>query len=110
MGGQLRYIAVAHECACVRGLGGCVMLLQLISVLGALMVLSAYGLIQGGIWSELNAGYLALNIVGSLLLGMVAIEDQRVGFIFLEFAWAGLGLIGVARAVKARRTARPHCL
>ena len=70
------------------------MLLQLISVLGALMVLSAYGLIQGGVWRELNAGYLALNIVGS-----------RVGFIFLEFAWAGLGLVGVARAVKARHTA-----
>jgi fluoride ion exporter CrcB/FEX len=86
------------------------MLLQVISVLGALMVLSAYGLIQGGIWNELNAGYLALNIVGSLLLGIVAVEDQRVGFIFLEFAWAGLGLVGVARAVKARRTARPHCL
>jgi hypothetical protein len=27
-----------------------------------------------------------LNIVGSLLLGIVAIADQRVGFIFLEFA------------------------
>ena len=65
------------------------------------MVLSAYGLIQGGIWRELDAGYLALNIVGSLLLGIVAIEDQRVGFIFLEFAWAGLGLVGVARAMKA---------
>jgi hypothetical protein len=88
----------------------CVMLLQLISVLGALMVLSAYGLIQGGVWRELNSGYLALNIVGSLLLGIVAIEDQRVGFIFLEFAWAGLGLVGIARAVKARHTARPHCL
>jgi fluoride ion exporter CrcB/FEX len=82
-----------------------VMLLQFISVLGALMVLSAYGLIQSGVWSELHAGYLALNIVGSLLLGIVAIEDQRVGFIFLEFAWAGLGLVGVARAMKARRIA-----
>ena len=60
------------------------MLLQLISLLGALMGLSAYGLIQGGVWSELNAGYHALNIVGSLLLGIVKIADQRVGFIFLE--------------------------
>jgi hypothetical protein len=34
----------------------------------------------------------------------VAIVDQRIGFIFLEFAWAGLGLIGVARAMKARHT------
>jgi hypothetical protein len=82
----------------------CVMLLQVISVVGALMVLSAYGLLQGGIWRVLNAGYLAFNIVGSLLLGIVAIVDQRIGFIFLEFAWAGLGLIGVARAMKARQT------
>jgi hypothetical protein len=37
----------------------CVMLLQLISVLGALMVLWAYGLLQSGIWSELHAAYLA---------------------------------------------------
>jgi len=81
------------------------MLLQLISMLGALMVLSAYGLIQGGVWRELDGGYLALNIVGSLLLGIVALADQRAGFIFLEFAWAGLGLVGVSRAVKARRTA-----
>jgi drug/metabolite transporter (DMT)-like permease len=80
------------------------MLLQFVSVLGALMVLSAYGLIQGGVWRELDPGYLALNIIGSLLLGIVAIADQRIGFIFLEFAWAGLGLVGVARAVKARRT------
>jgi len=81
------------------------MLFQVLSVVGALMVLTAYALIQSGIWRELDAGYLALNIIGSLLLGIVAIEDQRVGFILLEFAWAGLGLIGVVRAVKARKTA-----
>lgn len=81
------------------------MALQLLSVIGALMVLLAYGLIQSGVWRELDAGYLALNIVGSLLLGIVAIADQRVGFILLEFAWAGLGFVGVARAIKARKTA-----
>ncbi|HSA62637.1 MAG TPA: hypothetical protein VLE03_10400 [Nitrospiraceae bacterium] len=81
------------------------MLLQFMSVIGALMVLSAYALIQSGIWRELDPGYLALNILGSLLLGVVAIADQRVGFILLEFAWAGLGLVGVVRAIKARKTA-----
>ena len=81
------------------------MLFQVLSVVGALMVLTAYALIQSGIWRELDAGYLALNIIGLLLLGVVAIEDQRVRFILLEFAWAGLGLIGVVRAIKARKTA-----
>jgi drug/metabolite transporter (DMT)-like permease len=78
--------------------------LQVLSVVGALMVLTAYALIQGGIWRELDPGYLALNIVGSLLLGVVAIADQRVGFILLEFAWAGLGFIGVGRGIKARKS------
>lgn len=81
------------------------MMFQVLSVVGALMVLAAYALIQSGIWRELDAGYLALNIIGSLLLGVVAIEDQRAGFILLEFAWAGLGFIGVVRAIKARKTA-----
>jgi drug/metabolite transporter (DMT)-like permease len=81
------------------------MVLQLLSVIGALMVLAAYGLIQSGIWRELDAGYLVSNIVGALLLGVVAIADQRMGFILLEFAWAGLGLIGVVRAIRARRAA-----
>lgn len=81
------------------------MVLQVMSVIGALMVLVAYALIQSGIWRELDPGYLALNILGSLLLGVVAIADQRVGFILLEFAWAGLGLVGVGRAIKARKSA-----
>ena len=79
------------------------MLLQLMSVVGALMVLTAYGLNQGGVWRELHAGYLTLNIVGSLMLGVVAIADQRAGFILLEFAWAALGLVGVARVIRSRR-------
>ena len=82
------------------------MAMQVISVVGALMVLVAYGLIQAGTWRELDAGYLALNILGSLLLGIVAIEDRRVGFVLLEFAWAGIALVGVARAIRARRAAR----
>ena len=79
------------------------MILQLLSVIGALMILLAYGLIQSGVWRELDPAYLALNIVGSLILGFVAIEDRRVGFILLEFAWAGIGVVGAVRAVKARR-------
>ncbi|MEX5217000.1 MAG: hypothetical protein NW701_04155 [Nitrospira sp.] len=82
------------------------MIMQVLSVLGALMVLAAYGLIQNGIWRELDAGYLALNIAGSLLLGIVAVAERQVGFILLEFAWAGLGIVGVVRAWKARHSPR----
>ncbi|HSC57518.1 MAG TPA: hypothetical protein VLC51_09955 [Nitrospira sp.] len=84
------------------------MLLQIMSVVGALMVLAAYGMNQGGVWRELHAGYLALNILGSLMLGVVAIVDQRAGFILLEFAWASLGLIGVARAIRSKQQHSSH--
>jgi fluoride ion exporter CrcB/FEX len=83
-----------------------IVIMQMLSVVGALMVLAAYGLIQSGVWRELNPGYLALNIIGSLLLGIVAIAERQAGFILLEFAWVGLGLVGVVRAWKARRLAR----
>ena len=82
------------------------MTMQVISVVGALMVLVAYGLIQAGTCRELDDGYLALNIIGSLLLGIVAIEDRRVGFVLLEFAWAAIAMVGVVRAVRARRATR----
>lgn len=80
------------------------MWLQIVSVLGALMVLLAYGMIQVGIWRELDPGYLALNVFGSLLLGCVALIERQAGFVLLEFAWAGLALIGVSRAWKVRQT------
>ena len=90
---------------------GVTMLIQTVSVIGALMVLIAYAMIQSGVWRELDSGYLALNIVGSVLLGVVAVIERQVGFVLLEFTWAGLGVWGVLRAVKARErssSVRPH--
>lgn len=81
------------------------MLLQMLSVTGAFLVLAAYALIQSGVWRELDGGYLALNIIGSLLLGIVAIAERQAGFILLEFAWAGIAMIGVVRSLRARRAA-----
>jgi fluoride ion exporter CrcB/FEX len=86
------------------------MLIQAVSMLGALMVLVAYGLIQSGVWRELDVGYLALNVVGSILLGVVAVAEQQAGFVLLEFAWAALALVGVARAWKGWRARRNQFL
>lgn len=52
---------------------------QVLPVIGAFMVLTAYALIQSGIWLELDAGYLALNIIESLLLGIVAMRINGWG-------------------------------
>lgn len=67
------------------------------------MVLVAYGLIQGGLWRELNPGYLVFNVCGSLLLRAVPLIERQAGFALLEFPWAGLAIGGVARVWRAKR-------
>jgi hypothetical protein len=68
------------------------MLLQLISLVGAAMVLLAYMGYQRGWMSREQRSYNLLNFVGSSLLAWVAIVDQRWGFIALEVIWALLSL------------------
>lgn len=61
---------------------------QIVSLVGAIMILSAYAANQRGLLGPQHRLYSALNLVGSLLLGWVAIVDQRWGFILLEGLWA----------------------
>ena len=68
------------------------MLYQIISVLGAIMILVAYAGNQRGWMDRTSVWYNLLNLVGSALLAWVAIVDHRVGFIFLESAWALLSI------------------
>jgi hypothetical protein len=58
------------------------------SVLGALLILSAFALLQRGVWGATGMPYLLFNLTGATALMVVAIWDRRVGFIILEAAWA----------------------
>ncbi|HXT14688.1 MAG TPA: hypothetical protein VN706_03615 [Gemmatimonadaceae bacterium] len=68
------------------------MLYQIISVAGAIMILIAYAGSQRGWMDRADVRYNLLNLVGSGLLAWVAIVDRRMGFIFLESAWALLSI------------------
>lgn len=68
------------------------MLYQIISVVGAVMILVAYAGNQRGWMGRASVWYNLLNLVGSGLLAWIAIRDRRVGFIFLESAWALLSI------------------
>ena len=64
------------------------MLFQIMSVIGAAMVLFAYAANQRGRLTRDDVWYNVLNLVGSTLLTIVAVIDRRVGFILLEGLWA----------------------
>lgn len=74
------------------------MLLQIASYLGEMMLLLAFGMLQVGKWQEVDAEYLALNVLGSVLLVCVAVAEGELGYVLLAFAWLVLALAGVSRA------------
>ena len=61
---------------------------QAISVVGALLVLAAYAGHQMGLIARSNPLYSWMNLVGSLVLAVIAFRAQQWGFVLLEGAWA----------------------
>ncbi|AHG89849.1 hypothetical protein J421_2312 [Gemmatirosa kalamazoonensis] len=68
------------------------MLYQLVSLVGAAMILAAYVAYQRGRMGREDTLYNLLNFAGSGLLTWIAAVDRRWGFIILEGSWALLSL------------------
>ena len=73
---------------------------QVIQVIGALMILTAYAAAQTGRWSTDAPIYLWLNLVGSVILAVLAAISENWGFLLLEGVWA----IVTAHSLVKRRT------
>ena len=76
------------------------MVVQAISVIGALLILGAFAanLLQ---WMNTsNLWYSLLNFVGSAILMVIALLDQQFGFILLEGTWALVSLWGIIAALR----------
>lgn len=72
-------------------------LVQWTSLAGAGMLLLAFGLLQSGRLQRQDAAFNWLNLLGSLLLAVVAVADMIWGFILLECVWALLSLGALLR-------------
>ena len=70
---------------------------QLVSLVGAVLILAAYVALQWGWLPRQSRAYNALNLVGSLLLTYAAVRNWNLGFVILEGAWALLSLPGTIR-------------
>ena len=63
-------------------------MLQAISVVGALLVLAAFAANQFGRTDASSLLYQITNLVGSVILTVVAVIEVQWGFILLEGTWA----------------------
>jgi hypothetical protein len=76
------------------------MVVQAISVIGALLILGAFAANLLRWMNTSNLWYSLLNFVGSAILLVVAVLDQQFGFILLEGAWALVSLWGIIAALQ----------
>jgi hypothetical protein len=80
------------------------MLIQAISILGALMVLMAYG---GHQIKRLRADtytYQVLNLLGGAALLVAAITTRQAGLIIMEGAWTVISAGGLWRVMRGAPT------
>ena len=70
---------------------------QLIQVLGSLLILSAFVAAQRGRLSPDSRTYLVLNLVGSVVLAVLAAIETQLGFLLLETVWAGVSVHSLVR-------------
>jgi len=61
---------------------------QLIQILGALLILAAFAAVQFDRMRPDSRLYLALNLVGSAILAVLAVAAEQWGFVLLEAVWA----------------------
>lgn len=78
-------------------------IVQVVSLVGAGLVLGAYFALQRRVWTSTGDAYLWFNLLGALLLTGVAIVDRRIGFVVLEAAWATIS----AWTIFGQRPRRP---
>lgn len=79
------------------------MLHQIVSVVGAVLILGAYAALQANRLDQKGRTFCLMNFFGSALLTWIAVVDQRVGFIVLEGAWALLSLVPLVRPARPAR-------
>jgi hypothetical protein len=77
---------------------------QLVQVVGAILILIAYAAAQLGAMDQHSRAYLLLNLVGSLILAVLAWSERQWGFLLLEVVWT---VVTFASLCATLRRARP---
>jgi hypothetical protein len=70
---------------------------QLTQIVGAVLILVAFTAAQLGAMDPHSRPYLALNLVGSLILAVLAWRETQWGFLLLESVWAVVSFLGLVR-------------
>jgi len=74
---------------------------------GAALILIAFVSAQRHLMDVTSWSYLALNAVGSVVLGIDALVDRQWGFFLLESVWALFSFLGILRKLRGDEVPDP---
>lgn len=66
-------------------------------IVGALLILVAFAAAQFGAMDPHSRLYLVLNVLGSIVLAVLAWRERQWGFLLLETVWAAVSLWGLVQ-------------
>lgn len=72
---------------------------QVVQVVGALLILAAFAAVQFERMRPDSRLYLALNLLGSAILAVLAVIGAQWGFVLLESVWAIVSAWGLGKAL-----------
>lgn len=75
-------------------------MLQIVSVVGALLILAGYAANQIGKTSPASLRYQLANLFGAAALTVVAVIERQYGFILLEGVWTLISLYGTVKVLR----------
>ena len=76
--------------------------MQIVQIVGALLILSAFVGAQMGRLDQRSVLYLALNAAGSAILTVLGWIEHQWGFVLLEGVWTIVSVYGLSRLFAAR--------
>jgi hypothetical protein len=79
-----------------------------IQLTGAVLILVAFVAMQMGRISSTGVSYLVANMLGSVLLGINAVNGEQWGFVLLEVVWFAVSVWSLFRLFTGRTFDATH--